>query len=107
LVILTSNAERELPAPFIRRCLRLDIKEPEPSKLERIVESHFGKNEKEKNEELIKNFIELRQKGSLATDQLLNAIYLTTNKIDLSVDTKDMDSLCKSIFKYLSTVGTV
>ena len=106
LILLTSNAERELPAPFLRRCLRLDIAEPNLDKLKKIVESHFGEKEQIKNNELIETFFKLRNEGSLSTDQLLNAIYMTTKGIDLSGENKDMESLRKAIFKYLSTMGS-
>ena len=107
LILLTSNAERELPAPFLRRCLRLDIAEPNLDKLKKIVESHFGKEEHLQNSELIETFFELRQKGSLSTDQLLNAIYMTTKGVDISSKNKDMNHLRDAIFKYLSTMGSI
>jgi MoxR-like ATPase len=107
LILLTSNAERELPAPFLRRCLRLDIAEPNLDKLKKIVESHFGEKEKNENKELIETFFDLRQKGSLSTDQLLNAIYMTTKGVDLSGKNKDIESLRDAIFKYLSTMGNL
>ncbi|ETR65646.1 MAG: AAA ATPase, partial [Candidatus Magnetoglobus multicellularis str. Araruama] len=78
-IVLTSNAERELPAPFLRRCLRLDIAPPTPEKLQKIVDAHFGKQDENGSKErkrLIENFLNRREKGDLATDQLLNAIYL-------------------------------
>jgi len=105
-ILLTSNAERELPAPFLRRCLRLDIKEPDEDKLAKIVEAHFGdadENEVEKRNNLIKLFLNRRVKGDLATDQLLNAVYLTTQGIDL----KDKDTLIETVLKHLKNIGTV
>ncbi len=105
-IVLTSNAERELPAPFLRRCLRLDIKKPDDKKLAKIVEAHFGdadKNEVEKRNNLIKLFFERREKGDLATDQLLNAVYLTTQGIDL----KDKNTLIETVLKHLNSMGTV
>jgi MoxR-like ATPase len=109
LVILTSNAERELPAPFLRRCLRLDVKKPGKKKLEEIVRDYF-ENEKIAETELdklISTFIEMREKGDLATDQLLNAIYLTTRGIDLSSDVGDIGKLRDAIFQYLSAKRTI
>ena len=108
-VVLTSNAERELPAPFLRRCLRLDIPEPNAEKLARIVRAHFdgieGKtdeNSRKIREDLIHKFLERRKEGELATDQLLNAIYLTTRNIDIeSGATDDKESLIKAVFRYL------
>lgn len=94
-VIMTSNGEREFPPAFLRRCLRLDLPEPNEHELARIVEAHF-KNEKEqetlvKAKELIKEFLERRDqqnKGDLATDQLLNAIYLFTRDRSPNEDEK-------------------
>jgi len=107
LIMLTSNAERELPAPFLRRCLRLDIAEPSLEKLERIVESHFGEDEKIQNTKLIETFFDLRQKGSLSTDQLLNAIFMTTKGLNMSTQNNDIKSLRNAIFRNLTTMGTL
>ena len=80
IVIITSNGERELPAPFLRRCLRLDIPVPTEIELAEIVEAHFGPAgdaEAYARSYLIDRFLNRRnQKGHVATDQLLNAIYL-------------------------------
>ncbi len=77
LVILTSNGERELPPAFLRRCLRLDIRHPNREKLLEIVQSHFGTAEDFGL--LIDRFLKTRDDGKLlATDQLLNAIFLVT-----------------------------
>jgi MoxR-like ATPase len=104
-VVLTSNGERELPPPFLRRCLRLDIPEPDENKLGRIVAAHFGEVETKEQEirgALIEKFLERRQKGELATDQLLNAVDLTTRGIDLEAGaSEDRKSLMQAIFRYL------
>jgi len=110
-VVLTSNAERELPAPFLRRCLRLDIDKPEKGKLTKIVQAHFGNadeaGDKERNH-LIQLFLNRRETGDLATDQLLNAIYLTTQGIDLeNIKIKDKESLLETVLKHLNSMGTV
>jgi MoxR-like ATPase len=87
-VVLTSNGEREFPPPFLRRCLRLDILPPDKDELAKIVELHFrsemqtsvGQSSKllTEAELLITDFLQRRNKGDLATDQLLNAVYLIT-----------------------------
>lgn len=79
-VILTSNGEREFPAPFLRRCIRLNIPNPNSVSLRKIVERHLGHFPDGLREELdgiVAKFLELRGTGDLATDQLLNAIFLT------------------------------
>jgi MoxR-like ATPase len=80
-IVLTSNGERDFPAPFLRRCLRLSMKEPDVAMLEKIVESHLEEVNADIRQ-LIQDFYELRgevsDRGQLATDQLLNAVYLIT-----------------------------
>lgn len=41
IVIITSNAEKELPDAFLRRCIFHYITFPEPAQMEEIVRSHF------------------------------------------------------------------
>jgi MoxR-like ATPase len=77
-VILTSNNEREFPPAFLRRCLRLDIKDPDFDRLKQIVTTQFG-DEKfaAEAEQLIKDFEKLRDGGQFITsDQLLNAVQM-------------------------------
>jgi MoxR-like ATPase len=105
LVIMTSNGEREFPPAFLRRCLQLEMQLPDKNKLEKIVESHLSFNEKdrEKVNTLIEEFLNKRdgQKADLATDQLLNAVHLTLNNIELD---RDKDHLLESLWKSLSIV---
>jgi MoxR-like ATPase len=104
-IVLTSNGERELPPPFLRRCLRLDISQPTPDKLRSIVHAHFGDTDQETQEErerLVTQFVEKRDRGDLATDQLLNAIYLTTNDVNLDVKWDDKDGLIDVVLKHLN-----
>lgn len=79
VVIITSNGEREFPPPFLRRCLRLNIQPPSAEKLAAIVAGHLGEEALVEGERLIEQFMESRDYGDLATDQLLNAIYLVTS----------------------------
>jgi MoxR-like ATPase len=107
LVIMTSNGERELPPAFLRRCLRLNIGEPGLERLEKVVENHFSEKEKTESKELIKLFFKLRQEGNLTTDQLLNAVHLTTEGIDMLSEDEDIKNLRNAIFQYLSPIGSV
>lgn len=84
LVILTSNGERDFPAPFLRRCLRLNMLEPKKKQLVEIVKKHF-ENEagtcevsNEKIDYWVDAFLKKRREGKeqLATDQLLNALFM-------------------------------
>ncbi len=104
-IVMTSNAERELPAPFLRRCLRLDIKEPNADKLAEIVQAHFDDadpRELKTRKKLLKLFFERRLQGALATDQLLNAVFLTTRHINMHEGVSDdKQSLIEAVFSYL------
>lgn len=108
-VILTSNEEREFPPAFLRRCLRLSLPEPSPTKLAHIVDLHLSKevpaessepsqDHAEQQKILIENFEKRRQTGELATDQLLSALYLRLLGIPLDTvlikhSDKDQDLL--------------
>ncbi|MCE2717213.1 MAG: AAA family ATPase [Dolichospermum sp.] len=102
-VILTSNGERDFPPPFLRRCIRLNIQEPDKKELERIVKAHLQLDDKlpEIADKLIDQFLKKRQNGELATDQLLNAVYLVTRENSPTGTTKD--ELIEKILKYLDS----
>jgi MoxR-like ATPase len=102
LVIMTSNGERQFPAAFLRRCLRLQIEQPNQSKLEEIVKSYFEQLSDKDNkliEELLNDFVDKREENNLATDQLLNAIYLA---ITGKLTDDDLKPLKKHLFEPLS-----
>ncbi|REE95484.1 AAA family ATPase [Thermomonospora umbrina] len=80
VVIITSNGERDFPPAFLRRCVRLTIEPPGSEQLADIVEAHLGPEARESSAEIIRMFLERRRRGGdLATDQLLNALYLATS----------------------------
>lgn len=81
LVVLTSNGERELPAPFMRRCLHLEMNAPDSEKLVRIVQAHLQELDPEQLADVTKLAGDLQKRRAdkgeyVATDQLLNAVYL-------------------------------
>lgn len=84
-VVLTSNGERELPPPLMRRCLQLELPAPTKEKLERIVKAHFSslsEDDTARIATLIQNLLTRRNEKNeyVATDQLLNAIHLFTRR---------------------------
>lgn len=91
-IVLTSNGEREFPAPFLRRCLRLEMPNPtgnreeddnvNGARLRRIVGLHFSKAEVRRAAKVIDEFVKRVENSSeqLATDQLLNAVYFAVEK---------------------------
>jgi hypothetical protein len=74
-VIITSNGERQFPPAFLRRCLQLELLAPDAAKLARIVEAHLGDQIGDFGD-LIDEFLSRKTEGELATDELLNAIFL-------------------------------
>ncbi|MFD5374316.1 AAA family ATPase [Streptomyces griseoincarnatus] len=76
IVILTSNGERDFPAAFLRRCIRLDLPSPDTQRLAEIVQAHLGYEGVRRGADLIEDFVRRRADGTLSTDQLLNAVYL-------------------------------
>ena len=77
MVIMTSNGEREFPPAFLRRCVTVHLAQPGTAEgLTRIVRAHLG-DLASQGEELVARFLQRATAGTLATDQLLNAVYLT------------------------------
>lgn len=111
-VIMTSNGERDFPPAFLRRCLRLKMPDPSQNQaaLERIVEAHLkrGKDEDRWSRlqgevtDLVNNFVKKgeAETSDVATDQLLNVIYLLTREV--KPDRDERDSLKALLLKGLS-----
>ncbi|MET8687941.1 MoxR family ATPase [Streptomyces sp. NPDC004732] len=97
-VVLTSNGEREFPPAFLRRCVTLRLRQPRDEHLEEIVRAHLGEPDAYARG-LITRFLERGNGGELATDQLLNAIYLT-GAADLDAASRDV--LAQQLMPYLS-----
>ncbi|MFF9078810.1 AAA family ATPase [Streptomyces rubiginosohelvolus] len=83
VVIITSNGEREFPPAFLRRCVRLDLPDPDESRLREIVSAHLGPGALEGADDLVREFLDRRAIGELATDQLLNAVFLRKGGVNL------------------------
>ena len=100
-VILTSNGERDFPPPFLRRCLRLTMTEPKKEDLIKIIEAHLEETISNNTDidKLIDDFIKKRTSETLATDQLLNAIFLVKKG---AISTQD--ELISLLLKDLGTV---
>lgn len=76
LVVMTSNGEREFPPAFLRRCITLELQPAREDELTEIVAAHLGGDLAASSLELVRRFLERRDAGTLANDQLLNAVYL-------------------------------
>jgi MoxR-like ATPase len=94
LVILTSNGERDFPPPFLRRCLRLNMRDPKLEELRRIIKAHLKDCDVSDFEvdELVQTFLNRRDQGKeqLATDQLLNALFMIVRQRDWVGDEKEI-----------------
>ncbi|MCT7965367.1 MoxR family ATPase [Laspinema sp. D1] len=111
-VVMTSNGERDFPPAFLRRCLRLRMPDPSQNQavLERIVEAHLKPGQNEENwgrlqdeiKELVQQFVAkgAGETADIATDQLLNAVYLLTAEV--KPESIDRDSLTELLLKGLS-----
>ncbi|RII16011.1 hypothetical protein DSC45_15600 [Streptomyces sp. YIM 130001] len=76
-VVLTSNGERDFPAPLMRRCIHLELERPDHKRLATFVRAHLGDEAARAGDDLIARFLERSRSELLAADQLLNAIHLT------------------------------
>ena len=61
IVVITSNAEKELPDAFLRRCIFHYIEFPDPDLMERIVYVHHPKVRKELIWQCLEKFYKLRK----------------------------------------------
>ena len=98
VVVITSNGERDFPPAFLRRCVRLDLKQPDAEQLRSIVGMHLGTYAAARAEALIEEFLRLRDSEArdLATDQLLNAVHLR-----VSGAATDFDKVRETVFRSL------
>ncbi|MFD6335032.1 AAA family ATPase [Streptomyces niveus] len=83
VVVITSNGERDFPPAFLRRCVRLDLPEPDEQRLRDIVAAHLGDDALHDVDDLLETFLSRRAPGELATDQLLNAVFLRKGGVGL------------------------
>jgi MoxR-like ATPase len=104
-VVLTSNGERDFPPAFLRRCVRLHVPAAGDSeRLASIVEAHLP-NAGEQAAEVIDRFLEHAGSGELATDQLLNAVYLLSQANGEGAP--DLDRLTELVFQHLNVTVPV
>ena len=103
IVIMTSNGEREFPLPFKRRCIQLEINEPNIEELTNIIKAHLGDDLTQDIEARISEFVKKREKGPLATDQLLNVAFMLMNKPLPNAGEKE--EIIQRLMAYLNTTG--
>ena len=78
IVIITSNAEKELPDAFLRRCIFHYIEFPTEEKMEEIIRVHYGDIDKKLIENALDAFYKIRDMKDLqkkpSTSELLDWI---------------------------------
>ena len=78
IVIITSNAEKELPDAFLRRCIFHYIAFPDEEKMREIIQVHYGDIDQKLVDNAISAFYEIRRMSDLqkkpSTSELLDWI---------------------------------
>lgn len=93
VILITSNAKRELSDPFLRRCFSHHIAFPTPDEMHEIVKLHFSDTGNDLIEAAIKLFYELRSHGydkAPATGELLHWIAALKHDNQIPENVKDL-----------------
>ena len=95
IVIITSNAEKELPDAFLRRCIFHYIEFPDKEKMEEIIRVHYGDIDRNLCEKALDAFYEIRKMDELqkkpSTSELLDWIQaLMISGVDIDNLSEDM-----------------
>ena len=89
VIIITSNAKKDLSDPFLGRCNFHHIAFPEPDMMRRIVEVHFSDIDKDLLESAVRTFYRLREIKGIekkpATRELINWIRALRSDPDFRV----------------------
>ena len=92
VVVITSNAKKDLSDPFLGRCNFHHIAFPEPDMMRKIVQVHFPEIEKELLESAVRTFYRLREIKGIekkpATRELIN--WIRALRADADIQTKDL-----------------
>lgn len=92
VIVITSNAKKDLSDPFLGRCNFHHIAFPEPDMMRRIVQVHFPGIEKELLDSAVRTFYRLREiKGvekKPATRELIN--WIRALRLDPDFNVKDL-----------------
>ena len=95
IVIITSNAEKEHPDAFLRRCIFHYIEFPDKEKMEEIIRVHYGDIDRNLCEKALDAFYEIRKMDELqkkpSTSELLDWIQaLMISGVDIDNLSEDM-----------------
>jgi len=104
IVIITSNKEKELPAPFLRRCLYYYIKFPPKETLRKIVEANYLPPQKDQKseEKAIENNPEKAMEEALITKAVDTFQFIrdAPQSSDKNVSTSELLDWVKVLIEY-------
>lgn len=105
IIFITSNREKPLPEPFLRRCLYFFVNFPDSTRLENIIDKRFGQLAEEKEtlvKKAVNRFYEIRQllkniPGSRppGTSEFIEFLTALLNREDVEQALKDLENLSK------------
>ncbi|MBQ1009373.1 AAA family ATPase [Micromonospora sp. M51] len=103
-IVMTSNGERDFPAPFLRRCVRFAMPEPTVDMTGRIVAAHLGAAAgSQAVADLVSEFVtRVRTGENLAVDQLLSVVFLLAG--DGAAKGEQRDRIRRLVMRELSRV---
>lgn len=108
VVVMTSNREREFPAAFHRRCIRVDMPSPtDRAAFQAVVREHFKQQERGQLADQkivideIVEFLKNTNQKDRATDQLLNALHLLTIPNSTGPTEKQINTLRSVLYRGL------
>ena len=111
LVIITSNREKELPAPFLRRCLFYYIAFPEPAELKTILTKHVTKGVTPLFQVCIDKFWQLRNdkrfkwRKAPGTSELIDWVYAVERAEQLNIiDSTELEARPLEKLPHLETL---
>lgn len=111
LIIITSNREKELPKPFLRRCLFHYINFPNEESLKKIIEKHSQKEISPLFQEAIKKFWSLRNQTTFSWRKRPSTSELLDWIVALEQDEKegkiDSQQLAQTSLNKLPHLGTL
>lgn len=98
VVIITSNAEKELPDAFLRRCIFHYIEFPDAEKMEEIIRVHYGDIDKKLVKNAMNAFYKIRELDAIqkkpSTSELLDWLQaLMISGIDLKEKVENLPYL--------------
>ena len=82
-IVMTSNEERDFPAPFLRRCIRFSMPTPDDEAIRKIVLAHLDIEIGSDGPmaDLVAGFVARLEAGeNLAIDQLLSAVFVLSGR---------------------------